>query len=219
MPDSTWLHSGTTEAPKKLDLAFAWIKGHRETVIGSLVILCGIAIFSLWFFFHYSDLREAAWKNLFIAQQVGYMGNFGEAAKQLDAIETNYQNTSAYGFAMMTKGDFLFKQNKFKEAADEYAVVAKQGSKNLLPFAVYNLGKAREAASDLAGAQEQYKDFLAKYPDHFMAPEAHFSLARTYELTRNQAETQKTYEKIVLLYPETAWAAAAKAKLTPEVKK
>ncbi|MBI4801128.1 MAG: tetratricopeptide repeat protein [Elusimicrobia bacterium] len=219
MPDSTWIHSGAAEAPKKLDLAFAWIKEHRETVIGSLAVFCGAIIFSLWFLLHYSDLREAAWKNLFIAQQTGYMGNFSEAAKQLDAIGANYSNTSAYGFAMLTKGDFLFRQNKFREAAGEYAAAAKKGAKNLRPFAVYNLGKAREAASDLAGAQAQYKDFLAAYPDHFMAPEAHSALARAYELARNPAEAKTTYEKIVLLYPETSWAAGAKAKLTPEVKK
>lgn len=217
MPDSTWIHSGGAEAPKKIDLALVWIKEHRETLIGSLVIFCGAIIFSLWFFFNYSERRDTAWGTLFRAQQIGYGGNFGEASKLLDAIEANYKNTSAFGFSKLTRGDLLFRENKFKEAAVEFAA-AGTGAKNLLPFALYNRGKALEAASDLAGAQAQYKDLLAKYPDHYLAPEAHYSLARAYELAGSPLEARTAYEKIALLYSDTNWSASAKAKLNPETK-
>lgn len=214
MPDSTWIHSGSVEAPGKTDLALAWIKEHRDTLVGSLVILCGAAIFSVWFFFHYSERRDLAWGDLFRAQQNGYTGNFAEAAKLLDGVEANYRNTSAFGFAKLTRGDLLFRQGKFKEAAEAYADTEKT-AKDLRPFALYNRGKALEAALDLAGAQAQYKDFLAKYPDHYLAPEAQYSLARASELAGSPVEARTAYEKIVLLYPDTAWAASAKARLNP----
>jgi tetratricopeptide (TPR) repeat protein len=165
---------------------------------------------------HYAGLRETAWQNLFKAQQAGYSGNFSEAAKQLDSIETNFGGTSAWGFAVLTQGDLLFQQNKFEEAAAEYAKIVAKGIKDLMPFALYNLGKAKEAAADLPGARDQYKNFLASHPDHFMAPEVHYSLASVYELSRNAAEAKAAYEKIVLLYPETSWAMMAKAKTAPE---
>lgn len=215
MPDSTWIHSGSVEAPGKMDLALAWIKEHREALLGSLVILCAAAIFSVWFFFHYSERRDAAWGGLFRAQQIGYTGNFAEAGKLLDAVEANYRNTSAFHFARLTRGDLFFRQGKFKEAAGEYTA-AEKGAKGLRPFALYNNGKALEAASDLAGAQARYRDFLAKYPDHFLAPEAHYSLARACELAGSPVEARTAYEKIILLYPDTAWAASARAKLNPE---
>ena len=218
MPDSTWIHSGTPEARGKMDLAMEWIKNHRETVIGSLVISGAAVIFGVWVAVHYSGLREAAWKSLFIAQQTGYSGNYAEATKQLDSIGTSYRKTSAWGFAALTKGDLLFRQNKFKEAADEYAKVAANGPKNLIPFASYSLGKAKEATADLSGAQKQYQDFLTAHPEHFLAPDAHFSLASIYELSNNQAEAKAAYEKIALLYPDTSWSAAAKAKLMPALK-
>jgi len=145
-------------------------------------------------------------------------GNYAEAEKQLDSIEANFSRTSAWGFAALTKGDLLFRQNKFKEAAGEYAKVAAKGPKNLLPFAFYDLGKAKEAAADLAGAQGHYKDFLAAYPEHFLAPEVHLSLANAYELSNNPAEAKAAYEKIALLYPDTYWAMVAKAKVTPPQK-
>ncbi len=218
MPDSTWIHSGTPETRSKTDLALAWIKSHRETVIASLVMAAGALIFGIWVAVHYAGLREAAWKNLFIAQQAGYSGNYAAAVQQLDSIEANYARTGAWGFAALTKGDLLFRQDKFKEAAEEYAKVAVKGPKNLLPIAFYDLGKAKEAAADITGAQGQYRDFLAAYPEHFLAPEVHLSLAGVYELAGNPVEAKAAYEKIALLYPDTYWATIAKAKVTPPQK-
>ena len=218
MPDSSWIHSGNPQAPGKMDNILTWTKKNRDTVMGSLVMLAAAAIFGIWVAVHHAGLREAAWKNLFIAQQTGYGGNFAEAAKQLDSIETNFSGTSAWGFAVLTQGDLLFRQNKFKEAADEYSKIVVKGSKNLMPFALYNIGKAKEAAADLPGAQSQYTAFLSAYPDHFLAPEVHYSLASVYELSKNAAAAKEAYEKIMLLYPDTSWAAMAKAKTAPEQK-
>jgi tetratricopeptide (TPR) repeat protein len=219
MPDSTWIQSGTPQAPDKTTKTLAWIKAHRDAVLGSLVILAGAAIFGIWVALHYSGINETAWKNLFIAQQTALGGNFADAEKRLDEIEAGFGGTKAWGFAALSKGDLLFREGKFAEAAAEYEKVAAKGRKDLVPFALYNIGKAREAAGDPAAAQARYKDFLAAYPDHFMAPEAHFSLANVLEISNNQSEAKAVYEKIILLYPETGWAAKAKAKIMPEVKK
>ncbi|HAT71581.1 MAG TPA: hypothetical protein DCS63_02050 [Elusimicrobia bacterium] len=213
MPETSWIASGNLEtAPAKFDGALAWIKNNRETFIGSAVVLLAAAIFAVYFFIHYRDLRDTAWKNLFIAQQVGYGGNIQQAQEQLAAIETSYGNTSAAPYATLTKGDMLFAQGKYAEAGAEYTKILK--SKDLGPFAIYNLGKCKEAAGDIAGAQAQYADFLSKYPEHFLAPETHASLARAQEMSGTMDLAKASYEKIVLLYPDTSWAAQAKARLT-----
>jgi tetratricopeptide (TPR) repeat protein len=213
MPETSWIASGNLEtAPQRSDKALAWIKNNRETFIGGSVVTLAVVLFAVYFFVHYRDLRDTAWKNLFIAQQVGYAGNIPQAQEQLAAIEASYSNTSAAPYATITKGDIFFAQNKFKEAGDEYSKILK--SKDLGPFAVYNLGKCKEAAGDLAGAQAQYTEFLSKNPEHFMAPEVHASLARAQELSGAADLAKSTYEKIVLLYPDTSWAMQAKARLS-----
>ena len=213
MPSETWIDSGKTDAPGKFDLALAWIKQNRETFIGSAVITLAVGVFAVYFFLHYRDLRETAWKNLFMAQQTGYGGNMPQAHTMLAEIETAYSNTSAAPYATLTKGDLLFSQGKFKEAGAEYAKIA-AGPANLVPFALYNLGKCKEAEGDLAGAQAQYADLLAKNPEHFMAPEAHYALGHSQELAGARELAKATYEKVVLLYPDTSWAGQAKARLT-----
>ena len=209
MPSETWIASGTPDAaPAKFDLALAWIKKNRETFIGSAVILLAIVVFSVYFLIHYRGLRDTAWKNLFMAQQ---SGNPDQARDQFTAIEASYGSTSAAPYATLFKGDILFAQGRFKEAAAEYS--RQLNAKELAPFAAYNLGKCREAEGDLAGAQVQYSDFLLKNPEHFIAPEVHASLARAQELSGARDLARTTYEKIVLLYPDTSWAMEAKARL------
>lgn len=218
MPDTSWIAGGKIEhtGPSRYDLALHWIKKNRETFIGSLVILVAAIIFAVYFFTHYRGMRDTAWKTLFMAQQIGYGGNIAQAQQQLETIEKSYGSTSAAPYATLTKGDILYAQEKFKEAEAEYAKVLT--NRDLGPFAAYNVGKAREAAGDLAGAQVQYSDFLAKYPDHFIAPEAHASLARLQELAGTPELARATYEKISLLYPETTWAMLAKARIAPAKK-
>ncbi|MGD9643555.1 MAG: tol-pal system YbgF family protein [Elusimicrobiales bacterium] len=218
MPDTTWIAGGKIEhtGPSRYDRALHWIRKNRETFIGSLVILVAAAIFAAYFFTHYRGLRDTAWKTLFMAQQIGYGGNIAQAQQQLDTIEKSYGSTSAAPYATLTKGDILYAQEKFKEAEAEYAKVLT--NRDLGPFAAYNMGKAKEAAGDLAGAQVQYSDFLAKYPDHFVAPEAHISLARLQEAAGTPDLARATYEKIALLYPETTWAMMARAKTEPAKK-
>lgn len=196
-----------------MDLALAWVKENRDTVIGAIVITLAVGIFATYFFLHYRELRETAWKNLFIAQQTGYGGNIAQAQTMLNEIEVTYARTTAAPYATLTKGDMFYAQGNFKDAGAQYAKIT-AAPKNLAPFAIYNLGKCKEAEGDLAGAQAQYADLLAKYPEHFMTPEAHYALARTQEASGSKDLAKASYEKIVLLYPETSWAAQAKARLT-----
>ena len=197
--------------PGKADKALGWIKKNRETFIGSVVILLAAGIFAVYFFMHYRDMRDSAWKALFIAQQTGFGGNVAEAQKQLEGVEASFSGTSAAPYAALTRGDILFAQGKFKEAEAEYAKVSYD--KNLAPFALYSVGKSREAAGDLTGAQAQYSDFLSRFPENFMAPEVHASLARSQELAGARDMARESYEKISLLYPDTPWAMEAKARL------
>lgn len=215
MSESTWISSGQSITPGKMDNFAAWVKRNRDTVVGALVITIVATIFGIWVVSHYSQVREAAWKNLFIAQQTGFSGNFDEATKQLDSLTANFSRTNAMPYAGLTKGDFLFRQNKFAEAAQEYTKVSVSAPDLLKPFAVYNMGKAKEANADLAGAQADYRAFLTAYPEHFLAPEVQTALANSLELANNQAEAKSIYEKITLLYPDTTWATSAKAKLEP----
>ncbi len=212
MPSSTWVSSGEPQIRvSRTDQFLAFLKEKRETVIAASVVLLAAVILGAWFFLHYRQINDTAWKQLFIAQQTGFSGAYAESEKKLDEVSAGFARSDAAPYAVMSKGDILFRQEKYKEALEEYKKLV-SGPAHIRPFAVYNAGKAREALGLHAEAAADYRDFLAKYADHLLAPEAHYSLALVQEKTGDRDGARATYEKIAILYPETSWSESAKIK-------
>ncbi|MDT8286929.1 MAG: tetratricopeptide repeat protein [Elusimicrobiales bacterium] len=212
MPSSTWVSSGEPQIQRgNFDTVMTFIKRRRDGVIAAAVVLVAAVVLGAWFYLHYSRINDTAWKQLFIAQQTGFSGAFAEAEKKLDEVASGFARSDAAPYAIMSKGDILFRQEKYKEALEEYKKLL-NGPDYLRPFAVYNAGKTREAMALTAEAAADYRDFLAKYSDHMLAPEVHFSLAAVQEKMGDLTGARTTYEKIAILYPETYWSAAAKEK-------
>ncbi|HBE88592.1 MAG TPA: hypothetical protein DDW67_05565 [Elusimicrobia bacterium] len=212
MPSSTWVASGEPEIRhSKTDTVVRFVKEKRETVIAASVVLVAAVILGAWFYLHYRQINDTAWKQLFIAQQTGFSGAYAESEKKLDEVVSGFSRSDAAPYAVMTKGDMLFRQEKYKEALEEYKKLV-NGPAYMRPFAVYNTGKTREALALPAEAAADYRDFLAKYADHMLAPEVHFSLAAVQEKLGDAAGAKSTYEKIAILYPETSWSEAARQK-------
>lgn len=219
MPD-TWIESGVIRKATKFEQVLIWIKKHRESFIGGMVLLAAAGIITAFVVFRHSQLKDVAWKELFIARQQARMGKLDLANKSLKKIENGFSNTTAAGYAHMVKGDILFAQTKYKDAIDAYQKAADFAKvKNIIPVALSNIGKTKEAAKDFEGAKTSYKNFIAKYPEHFSTPEIHYSLAQIYELQNKKTEAKLTYEKIAVLYPQTGWSENAKKKLGVKKKK
>ncbi|MDQ7773558.1 MAG: tetratricopeptide repeat protein [Elusimicrobiales bacterium] len=212
MPSSTWVSSGEPQIRvSRTDQVMAFVKEKRESVIAASVVLLAAVILGTWFFLHYRQINDTAWKQLFIAQQTGFGGAYAESEKKLDEVAAGFARSDAAPYAVMSKGDILFRQEKYKEALEEYKKLL-NGPAYMRPFALYNAGKSREAMALTAEAAADYRDFLARYADHMLAPEVHFSLAAVQEKLGDKEGAKASYEKIAILYPETSWSAAAKEK-------
>jgi tetratricopeptide (TPR) repeat protein len=212
MPSSTWVASGEPELkPRRTDQVVNFVKQKRETVVAASVVLIAAIILGAWFYLHYRQINDTAWKQLFIAQQTGFSGAYAESEKKLDEVASGFTSSDAAPYAVMSKGDILFRQEKYKEALEEYKKLL-AGPAFMRPFAIYNAGKAREAMGASAEAAADYRDFLAKYADHMLAPEVHFSLAAVQERLGDKEGAKAAWEKIAILYPETSWSEAAKLK-------
>ena len=212
MPSSTWISSGEPQIRvSRTDQVVTFVKEKREAVVAGSVVLIAAAILGAWFYLHYSQINDTAWKQLFIAQQTGFSGAYAESEKKLDEVAAGFARSDAAPYAVMSKGDILFRQEKYKEALEEYKKLV-NGPAYMRRFAIFNAGKSREALALTAEAAADYRDFLAKYSDHMLAPEVHFSLAAVQEKLGDREGARSTYEKIAILYPETSWSEAAKQK-------
>ncbi|MEA3307067.1 MAG: tetratricopeptide repeat protein [Elusimicrobiota bacterium] len=217
---NNWIESGIIRKATKSETVLLWIKENRETFIGSLVIVLAIIILGSFFTLRYSQLNKAAWKELFMAKQQSRMGKLDLANKSLAKIETGFSNTTAAGYALLLKGDIMFSTRKYEDAVKAY-IMASDFAKpeTIVPVALSNIGKTREAKRDFDKAIISYKNFLSQYPEHFLAPEAHFSIANIYAMQNKKKEARSVYEKIAILYPQTLWAESAKSILGVKEKK
>lgn len=217
---NTWIESGIIRKATKSEVVLIWIKKNRETVIGSAVILLAAIILGSFFTLRYSQINKAAWKELFMAKQQAKMGKLALANKSLAKIETGFSNTTAAGYAFLLKGDILFSTKKYEEAVTAYQKASDFAKpETIVPVALSNIGKSQEAKKDFDKAIVSYRSFLERYPEHFLAPEAHFSIANIYTLQNKKDEATSAYEKIAILYPQTLWAENAKARLGIKKKK
>lgn len=210
-----WIRQEVKRNPlaERIDKALAWIKSHREASAATAVISLVCVILVMFFVSRYAEVKNTAWEKLFIAQQYAYSGH-AEALNQLHAVRDAFPNTDAAGFGLLFEGDILFKQGKYKEAGEDYQSLAEKGKPAaVIPFALAGKGKALEASGLCPEAILTGKQFLEKYPDHYLAPEVHLSIARCFEITDNAQEARSAYEKIALLFPDTSWAQTAQQKL------
>ncbi|PIS47419.1 MAG: hypothetical protein COT17_03595 [Elusimicrobia bacterium CG08_land_8_20_14_0_20_51_18] len=215
MPDSTWIKSGNENPEQSFNL-LAWVRDNRQTAIGILVIGFAIAIFGVFFYVNYSKTRETAQKQLFIAQQLSLSGRLDEGMKQLTEVETGFSSKPEADFAIFTKGDIYFARGEFQKAITEYEkIVARKSNPDLVPYALYSMAKSYQALPDYNASVIKFKDFLSKYPEHFLSGQTYMSLAYVYEKLNDKQNAKETYEKVAVLFPDTQWAENARQKLNP----
>jgi len=193
----------------------AFIKAHRDYVIGSLVSLIIVAVVGYAVAARMQSVRQTAWEKLFQAEQLAYADKVDDSFKVIAEIDKDFSGSDVWPYAQLLKGDTLFQQKKYADAAAAYENLIKRGKPALLqPFAYAGDVESLESAGNYSEAIAKAQTFLSKQPEHFLAPQIYLSMARSQELSGNAAGARESYEKVGLHYPNTYWAAMAAAKLT-----
>jgi tetratricopeptide (TPR) repeat protein len=112
------------------------------------------------------QLKEYAEAELF-----GEKGAFKKGIKRLKSIATD-STLLLVDDASFLIGEFLERDNKFKQAINEYrSLINKFPKSNLCPLAYVRIGEIYEIKlGNKEKAIETYKTFLLKYPKNAMAP-------------------------------------------------
>lgn len=188
-----------------------WIAAHRQTffsVLGTIVVSALVLIFIIT---NLRNLRRQAWERYSAGQNWVYANNPDNALNFFNEVINNYARTPAAIYALLSRGDLLYRQRKFPEATDSYKqCLGKDPPKMILPFVLSGLGVAQEDGKDFAGAITTYKQFISEFPDHYLAPKIYESLARVYELSLNPDAAKEVYEKIITMFPATLWSEKAR---------
>lgn len=110
-------------------------------------------------------------------------------------------------FSLFRAGDFVKSQKAFFEFIQRYS-----GS-GYSPSALYWLGNAQYSNRDYKEAIINFRNMIAKTPDHMRAPEAMLSISNCQMEMKDPKAAKKTIEDLMKIYPKSEAAFAGVERL------
>jgi len=185
-------------------------KNPQATLGVGLGLLAGIFLI-VYFVARFYEVRGQAWAEL--AKAETQATSLDQSLALLQAIPTRFPGAPASDYAFILKGDILYFNGRYEEAAQTYRNALEKVRPTNRPFLKANLGLSLEAAGKYPEAAASLREFLDEFPEHFLAPQTYLALARCHEALHDTQQAKADYEKVSLLYPDTDWSASALQRL------
>lgn len=195
---------------------FVWAQHHQTTLIVAGVALLAIAVgFILMSRSRAARLQEA---NLQFQQAQAQLerGSAATAATQFESIEQNASGTSYGQLAGLYRGHAFLKQGDGAGASTAYTQYLSTASAPdyLRQQALIGLGRAKEMANDLSGAEDAY--LQAEKLDGPATTEASLGVARMLEAQGKPDQARAIFARLAKDAPE-GWVKSYAAAKVPGV--
>ncbi len=206
------------QQPNKLEHAVreaaAWIRTHQErfwSITGTVIATAVIIGFMIN---RRTQLNDQAWTQLGAAQGLLMQNQYEQANKALSEWSNRYKGSSANTYADFMRADLLYGTSNYAGAADVYGQLATTGRPDeVRPLAMSAQAAAQEMAGQLPQAEATAKQFIDKYPDHFLTASMYLTQARLAEMSGNAPGASAIYDRFVILYPQSPWTAFVRFRL------
>ena len=194
-----------------LSSTIAYLKTHQKAVFTAAVILVLAVVLGYAYAVHVKNVQEKSWAAYYKAQ-LAVMANPTDLA-QLNAVGVAFPKTNAAQYAQLLKGDLLYAQENYAQAADAYEPLLDAHNETLRTVATLSLAAARQATKDYEGSIKLLTQFIEKNPKSFALPQAYFTLAVSQELSGQKEKATETYKQILADYTKTYFGTVAKERL------
>lgn len=191
-----------------------WCKKHKQGLWTALIIFVLATTLGYAYFAHQKSVTEKSWAAYYDAQTT--LSTKGQVAgfAQMDAISVNFPGTSAAQYAQLLKGDILFADENFAQAANVYAPLTNSSNSTVRTVATLSQAAALQAAQDYKTSADLMQKFIQANPNSFALPQAYLTLAISQEFSGDKTAALETYKHIVEAYSKTYFGTFAKEKLT-----
>ncbi|MDR2436702.1 MAG: tetratricopeptide repeat protein [Endomicrobium sp.] len=132
----------------------------------------------------------------------------------LEAIIAKYPKTSAAYQASLSRADIFTELQSYDEALNilkELEIKAKP--EIIRPLAASRIIYVYDVKKDYFNAITTSKEFIAKYPNHFLIKDIYLNLAEYYLVTGSKDEAIKTFNEVLINFPATQEAEKAQKRL------
>ena len=189
-------------------------KQHQSRVLialaGLVVVIVGVTLLVN----HRKQVTENAWATYYTAQVALLNEGQEEGFKQLDALTDTYKNTAAAQYAQLLKGDILYSQENFAQAAEVYKDLVGASNQTVATVAALSRAAALQAAQDYPASIDVIKTFIDKNSKSFALPQAYLTLAMSQELAGNKEAAVEAYKYLLENHTKTYFGTLAKDKIS-----
>ncbi len=197
-----------------LSAVVRFCKNHKKGVLTALAILVLAAVVGSVYTAHVKKVTEESWAGYYTAQVTLLSGDQAKSFAVIDEVAQNYKGTDAAEYALLLKGDTLYAQDNFAQAADVYAQLLSASNNTVRTVAALSFAATKQAVKEYHVAAEGMNDFIKNNPTSFALPQAYFTLAISQELADNKNEALNAYKHLADAYGNTYFGIVAKEKMT-----
>ena len=130
-----------------------------------------------------------------LAQESKKSEDYGRAEMYFTRLSNEFPKSEFAGRAFFYRGESLYHQNKFQDAADAYKELSRTFPKDeFLPDAMYALGICQESLKQTSDAQATFDAFQKKFPKHALLTEVRMRQGECLFAEQKFAEAQKQFE-------------------------
>lgn len=192
----------------------AFYKKHQPRVLAALAVIILVAMGITLYSNHCKAVSENSWAAYYNAQMALISEGPDAGFVQLDKVAADFKNTPAAGYAMLLKGNILYSQDNFAQAANVYKELLNSSNKMLATEAALSYAAALQGAQDYPASIEVMKNFIAKNSKSFALPQAYLTLAMSQELAGQKDEALENYKYLLENHTKTYFGTLAKDKIT-----
>ena len=129
-----------------LSSTVTYVKAHKKSVITIVVILVLAAVLGYAYDAHVKSVQERSWAAYYKAQ-LAVMSD-PTTLTQLDSVAVQFPNTNAAQYAQLLKGDLLYAQENYAQAADAYEPLLNAKNETLRTVATLSFAATKQATQD-----------------------------------------------------------------------
>lgn len=131
-------------------------------------------------------------------------GKSAEALAALDAIISEQSEASGTDELLLQKGDILFGQGSFGQAAIEYLKILNlQTNQTIRAKALYQLGRSFEFENNHKKAIEYFERVFTEFPESEHAPSSLLAMGYLYQKLKQWRESLTPFKNIAERYPNS----------------
>jgi TolA-binding protein len=184
------------------------IKFFAAAAFALAIVFIGIFILRL----HVSEKASSA--KLSEAYASFLHGDKKSGAALIDETIAKFPKTSAAYHARLIKADFLSEIHKYDEALKILTETVNNGKDVIKSLAHARIIYIYDSKKDYSNAILASKEFISKYPNHFLIKDIYLNLAEYYLLSGLKDEAAKVFNEVSVNFPATRVAKSARNRLS-----